>query len=163
MFSFSLKDNIVLTLPYEEKKMQFVLARVGLSEKVQTLPKGIDTILYKNFAEDGFEPSGGESRKIAFARALYKDAPFIILDEPTAALDPRAEYELYRQFDEMVRGKTDVYISHRMSSTKFCDRVAVFEKGKLVEYGTHEALLNRKGLYKELFDMQAQYYRESGR
>ncbi len=163
MFSFSLKDNIVLTLPYEEKKMKFVLARVGLSEKVQTLPKGIDTILYKNFAEDGFEPSGGEGQKIALARALYRDASFVILDEPTAAWDPRAEYEMYRNFNEIVKGKTAVYISHRMSSTKFCDKVAVFEKGELAEYGTHETLMSRKGLYKELFDMQAQYYRESGR
>lgn len=158
LFSFSLKDNIALALPVNEKKMEMTLKRVGLSEKLRTLPKGTDTMLYKNFAEDGFEPSGGEGQKIALARALYKDAPFVILDEPTAAWDPRAEYEMYRNFNEIVKGKTAVYISHRMSSTKFCDKVAVFEKGELAEYGTHDELMKKDGLYKELFDMQAQYY-----
>lgn len=160
LFSFSLKDNIALNLPVDDKRIQTVLERVGLSEKLRTLPKGMDTMLYKNFAEDGFEPSGGEGQKIALARALYRDAPFVILDEPTAAWDPRAEYEMYRNFNEMVAGKTAVYISHRMSSTKFCDKVAVFTKGKLVEYGTHNDLIKKDGLYKELFNMQAQYYKE---
>lgn len=160
LFSFSVRDNIALALPFEEKKMQEVIERVGLSKKLRNLPKGIDTMLYKNFSEDGFDPSGGEGQKIALARALYKDAPFVVLDEPTAAWDPRAEYEMYRQFNEIVKGKTAVYISHRMSSTKFCDKVAVLEKGKLVEYGTHEELMNGNGLYRELFDMQAQYYND---
>lgn len=160
LFSFSLKDNIALNLPVDDKRIQTVLERVGLSEKLRTLPKGMDTMLYKNFAEDGFEPSGGEGQKIALARALYRDTSFVILDEPTAAWDPRAEYEMYRNFNEMVAGKTAVYISHRMSSTKFCDKVAVFTKGKLVEYGTHNDLIKKDGLYKELFDMQAQYYKE---
>lgn len=160
LFSFSLKDNIALNLPVDEKKIQTVLEHVGLSEKLLTLPKGMDTMLYKNFAEDGFEPSGGEGQKIALARALYRDAPFVILDEPTAAWDPRAEYEMYQNFNEMVEGKAAVYISHRMSSAKFCDKVAVFEKGKLSEYGTHNDLIKKDGLYKELFDMQAQYYKE---
>ena len=160
LFSFSLKDNIALNLPVDEEKIQTVLERVGFSEKLRALPKGIDTTLYKNFAEDGFEPSGGEGQKIALARALYRDSPFVILDEPTAAWDPRAEYEMYRNFNEIVAGKTAVYISHRMSSTKFCDKVAVFEKGKLVEYGTHNDLIKKDGLYKELFDMQAQYYKD---
>jgi ABC-type multidrug transport system fused ATPase/permease subunit len=160
LFSFSLKDNIALNLPVDEKKIQTVLERVGLSEKLRTLPKGMDTMLYKNFAEDGFEPSGGEGQKIALARALYRDAPFVILDEPTAAWDPRAEHKMYRNFNEIVAGKTAVYISHRMSSTKFCDKVAVFEKGRIVEYGTHNDLMKKDGLYKELFDMQAEYYKE---
>ena len=160
LFSFSLKDNIALSLPVDEKKIQRVLERVGLSKKLVTLPKGMDTMLFKNFAEDGFEPSGGEGQKIALARALYKDSPFVILDEPTAAWDPRAEYEMYRNFNEVVKGKTAVYISHRMSSTRFCDKVAVLDKGKLVEYGTHNELMEKDGLYKELFDMQAQYYKD---
>ena len=117
-------------------------------------------MLFKNFAEDGVEPSGGEGQKIALARALYKDSPFVILDEPTAAWDPRAEYEMYRNFNEALKGKTAVYISHRMSSTRFCDKVAALDKGKLVEYGTHKELMEKDGLYRELFDMQARYYKD---
>ena len=108
------------------------------------MPNGIETAIVKNFDETGFEPSGGEGQKIALARALYKDAPIVILDEPTAALDPRAEYEMYQQFNDMVKGKTAVYISHRLSSTKFCDVIAVFINGEIAEYGSHEELLNKK-------------------
>lgn len=125
---------------------------------MKKLPKGIDTQIYKTFDETGFEPSGGEGQKIALARALYKDAPVIILDEPTAALDPRAEYEIYQQFNDIVHGKTAVYISHRLSSTRFCDVIAVLNRGKLAEYGSHDDLIKQDGLYKELFDMQAQFY-----
>lgn len=114
--------------------------------------------MYKIFSEEGFEPSGGEGQKIALARAMYKDAPVMILDEPTAALDPRAEYEIYRNFSEMTAGKTTVFISHRMSSSKFCDHVAFFRNGEIAEYGTHDQLMAKGGLYSELFTMQAQYY-----
>ena len=131
---------------------------MGLGEKLQKLPKGIDTAVYKSFDETGFEPSGGEGQKIALARALYKDAPIVILDEPTAALDPRAEYEIYRQFNDMVRGKTAVYISHRLSSTRFCDVIAVFADGGIVEYGPHDTLMKAGGVYRELFELQAQFY-----
>lgn len=134
------------------------MERVGLQQKLKKLPKGIDTQIYKTFDETGFEPSGGEGQKIALARALYKDAPVIILDEPTAALDPRAEYEIYQQFNDIVHGKTAVYISHRLSSTRFCDVIAVLNRGKLAEYGSHDDLIKQDGLYKELFDMQAQFY-----
>ncbi len=158
LFSFSLKDNIALALPLNEAKVQDVLQYVGLGEKLKKLPKGIDTAIYKNFDETGFEPSGGEGQKIALARALYKNAPVVILDEPTAALDPRAEYEIYQQFNDMVKGKTAVYISHRLSSTKFCDVIAVFSNGTIVEYGSHEELMNGGGIYSELFHMQAQFY-----
>lgn len=159
LFSFSLKDNIALTLPVDECKIEQVLKRVGLWEKIQSLPQGINTTLYTNLEEIGFEPSGGEGQKIALARALYKDAPFVILDEPTAALDPRAEYEIYRQFHEMTKEKTAVSISHRLSSAKFCDKVAVFSGGKLIEYGTHSELIKREGLYQEFFDLQAEPYK----
>ena len=106
----------------------------------------------------GFEPSGGEGQKIALARALFKNAPIIILDEPAAALDPRAEYEMYQNFNTLVKGKTAVYISHRLSSARFCDTIAVFQSGKIVEYGSHEDLLRQNGLYCELWNMQAAYY-----
>lgn len=159
LFSFSLKDNVALALPMNEARVTEVLEYVGLKEKLQKLPKGINTAIYKNFDETGFEPSGGEGQKIALARALYRNAPIVILDEPTAALDPRAEYEIYQQFNGMVNGKTAVYISHRLSSTKFCDVIAVFADGKITEYGSHETLMEKDGLYRELYQMQAQFYR----
>lgn len=159
LFSFSLKENVALALPMNEERVREVLEYVGLGKKIQKLPKGIDTAVYKNFDETGFEPSGGEGQKIALARALYKNASIVILDEPTAALDPRAEYEIYQQFNDMVKGKTAVYISHRLSSTKFCDTIAVFKNGQIVEYGSHDELMKKGEIYKELFDMQAQFYR----
>ena len=158
LFAIPLKDNVALSLPIDEKKVLHLLEYVGLGNTLKKLPKGIQTYVYKNFDKNGFEPSGGEGQKIAIARALYKDAPIVILDEPTAALDPRAEYQIYQQFNEMVEGKTAVYISHRLSSTKFCDTIVVFSQGKIVEYGSHEELMNREGIYKELFGMQAQFY-----
>ena len=121
---------------------------------------GADTGLFKYFFDDGVEPSGGEQQKIAIARALYKDAPVVILDEPTAALDPIAEYEIYRHFNTLVGGKTAFYISHRLSSCRFCDRIAVFSEGKIAELGTHEELVNKQGgIYAGMFEAQAQYYR----
>ncbi len=106
--------------------------------------------------------SGGESQKLALARALYKNAPIVVLDEPTAALDALAEYRMYQNFDQMIGKKSAVYISHRLSSTRFCDHVAMFADGELKEYGTHESLLRAGGAYREMFDVQAQYYREGG-
>lgn len=158
LFSLSLKENVALALLIDEDKVEEVLEYVGMGEKLKKLPKGIETDVFKNFDETGFEPSGGEGQKIALARALYKDAPIVILDEPTAALDPRAEYEMYQHFNDMVKGKTAIYISHRLSSTKFCDVIAVFDNGEIVEYGSHEDLLKKKGIYSELFSMQAQFY-----
>lgn len=158
LFSFSIKDNVALAQPMDESKVRDILAYVGLGEKLCKLHNGIDTSVFKNFDEEGFEPSGGEGQKIALARALYKDAPVMILDEPTAAMDPKAEYELYQRFNEMVQGKTAVYISHRLSSAKFCDVIAVFSNGKIVEYGSHDELYRKGGLYTELFSMQSQYY-----
>ena len=113
----------------------------------------------KQFDADGIEPSGGEQQKLAIARALIKDAPVVILDEPTAALDPIAEYEIYKHFEELVKGKTAIYISHRLSSCQFCDRIAVFAEGCVKEYGTHKELVNLpNGIYAEMFAAQAQYY-----
>ena len=117
-------------------------------------------MVFTIFDEEGIEPSGGEQQKIAIARALQKDAPVIILDEPTSALDPVAEYEIYRQFHTLVGNKTAFYISHRLSSCRFCDRIAVFSDGKIAEYGNHDSLIKiPEGIYAKMFEAQAQYYR----
>lgn len=118
---------------------------------------GIHTILYHETG-DGESLSGGEAQKAAIARALYKDAPFVILDEPTAALDPVAEAEIYEQFGSLVGDKTSIYISHRMSSCKFCDKIVVLEAGEIAEAGCHEELMQKQGCYYELYEAQAQYY-----
>lgn len=162
LFAFSIKDNILLENadePDASARAEELVDMVGLREKINSLPDGTDTMLFKQFDEKGIEPSGGEQQKIAIARALYKNSPVIILDEPTAALDPMAEYEIYRQFDTLVGGKTAVYISHRLSSCKFCDRIVVFSDGVIKESGTHDELVSLKdGIYAEMFGAQAQYY-----
>lgn len=125
------------------------------------MPQGLETPLYKDFEEDGVEISGGEAQKIALARALYKNAPFIVLDEPTAALDPIAEFEVYSKFNEIIGDKTAIYISHRLSSCRFCDDIAVFHEGELIQRGSHDTLISdENGKYHELWNAQAQYYTE---
>lgn len=132
---------------------------VGFGERYVKLPKKLDTPLYKDFDDDGVNMSGGETQKIALARALYKDAPFIILDEPAAALDPFAEAEIYSKFNEIVGDKTVIYSSHRLASCRFCDKIAVFNQGEVIQIGTHEELLaDTGGKYYELWKAQAQYY-----
>lgn len=158
LFSFSIKENICFNREENDEKIWNILSNSGLMSRVQNLNNGINTSIYKNFNENGFEPSGGEGQKIALARAIYKEAPLVILDEPTAALDPKAEYELYQKFHELVHGKTAIYISHRMSSVRFCDKILVLDKGKIVEVGSHEDLMEEKGLYYTMFRMQAYYY-----
>ena len=122
----------------------------------------METQLLKVLHDDGIDLSGGERQKLAFARALYKNSPIVILDEPTSALDALAEYKMYMDFDRLIGKKSAVYISHRLSSTRFCDHVALFENGTLTEYGTHESLMEKGGAYCEMFNVQAQYYREEG-
>ena len=162
LFAFSLRDNIALCDTAKEDEVEHVLQLSGFYEDAQKLPQGLDTMLYKSFDEKGTELSGGQQQKTAIARALYKNAPIVILDEPTAALDPVAEYDIYRSFDTLVGGKTAIYISHRLSSCKFCDRIAVFAENTIKEYGTHEELVDKKnGIYAELFAAQAQYYVEA--
>lgn len=159
LFAFSIKENIVLEDNCAEEELNRLTEQVGLRDKIKSLENGADTVLFKAFDENGIEPSGGEQQKIAIARALYKKAPVVILDEPTAALDPVAEYDIYRQFNTLVGGKTAIYISHRLSSCKFCDRIAVFSEGKIMEYGTHDDLVELdNGIYAEMFKAQAQYY-----
>jgi len=151
--------NVAGCSDYDREKVTKALLDAGFGDRLETLPKGLDTYLYRDFAEDGIDVSGGEAQKIAIARALYKDAPFIVLDEPTAALDPIAEAEIYSKFNEIVGDKTAIYISHRLSSCKFCDEIAVFHEGTVVQRGTHvELVADASGKYHELWNAQAQYY-----
>ena len=129
-------------------------------DRVEKMDQGLDTYLYKDLEKKGVEVSGGEAQKIAIARALYKDAPFIILDEPTAALDPIAEAEVYSKFDQIAGDKTAVYISHRLSSCKFCDDIVVFDHGHIVQQGSHQQLVEADGVYAQLWQAQAQYYQK---
>lgn len=161
LFSFSLGENVASSSDYEENAVIRSLESSGFGERFHLMPDGIKTVLYKDFEESGVEISGGEAQKIALARALYKNAPFVILDEPTAALDPIAEYEIYSNFNEIVGNKTTIYISHRLSSCRFCNKIVVFHEGKIVQCGSHSELVsNEYGKYYELWNAQAQYYRE---
>lgn len=157
LFSLEIDENIAGGTNIEEDKLWNALKEVDLDTRVKALDKGIKSRLYNNNGE-GIDVSGGEAQRLAIARALYKDAPFVILDEPTAALDPIAEAEIYENFNQMIRGKTAIYISHRMSSCKFCDRIVVLENGMVSEEGTHNQLIAKKGLYAKLYETQANYY-----
>jgi ABC-type multidrug transport system fused ATPase/permease subunit len=160
LFAFPMAENVSMQSPGNTDKelAKECINMAGLKQKVDSLEKGVDTELLKIVHEDGVDLSGGEKQKLALARALYKNAPVIVLDEPTAALDALAEYELYQNFDKMIQEKSAVYISHRLSSTRFCDVIAMFVAGEMVEYGTHEELLAKGGFYAEIFEVQAQYY-----
>lgn len=142
------------------EKVADCLEKAGLQEKINALPKQQDTLLNREIYEDAVMLSGGETQRLMLARALYKDAPFVILDEPTAALDPLAEADLYEKYNEMTKGRSSVYISHRLASTRFCDRIILIENGQLAEEGTHESLLAQNGKYAELFEIQSKYYKE---
>ena len=159
LFAFTLGQNVAASTDYDEDKVEKSLIEANFGDRLATLDKGTETYLYRNFEKDGVEISGGEAQKIALARALYKNAPFIILDEPTAALDPIAEAEVYSNFNSIVGDKTAIYISHRLSSCRFCDRIAVFDDGSVVQFGTHDDLVaDEKGKYHELWTAQAKYY-----
>lgn len=157
LYHFPLDENIAGSEKVNEARVREVIRQVGLENRVAKMKNGIHTSLYYETGE-GEMLSGGEAQKVAIARALYKDAPFVILDEPTAALDPLAEVEIYEKFDQMVKEKTAIYISHRMSSCKFCDRIVVLQDGKITEIGTHEELIKRQGEYFRLYEAQAKYY-----
>ena len=159
LFSFSLGQNVAADMDYDAKRVEACLDAAGFDNRRSSMPDGLKTCLYKDFEENGVEISGGEAQKIALARALYKDAPFIVLDEPTAALDPIAESEIYSKFNEIVGNRTAIYISHRLSSCRFCDEIAVFDNGQIVQLGSHEELAaDAGGKYHELWNAQAQYY-----
>lgn len=163
IFAFPMSENVSMKKPSETDKelCKECLEKSGLKEKLDSLENGVDTELLKVICDDGVDLSGGERQKLALARALYKDAPIIVLDEPTAALDPLAEYNLYKSFDSIIGGKSAVYISHRLSSTRFCDNIAMFKAGEMIEEGTHEELLEKGGAYAEMFEIQAQYYKNN--
>lgn len=159
LLSFSIRDNLSISSGMTEEQIRTSIDKAGFSQDLNKLLKGLDTSIYKNFDEEGIEFSGGQAQKLAIARALCKNSPIVILDEPTSALDPLAEYEVYHSFDMLVEGKTAIYISHRLSSTRFSDKIAVFKNGEILEYGTHEELLELKdSLYAAMFQTQAKYY-----
>jgi len=158
VFAFPLGENVAAGSMIEEERAVDALERAGIGDRYQSLPGGLNTSIGKDFEENGVTFSGGEKQKIAIARAIYKNAPFVIMDEPTAALDPESECEVYAGFDKMVGNKTSIYISHRLASCRFCQDILVFDKGKVVQRGRHEELERQEGLYKELWDAQAQYY-----
>ena len=154
-----LGQNVAAGLDYDPGRARKALEETGFGGRLHELPRGLDTPLYKDYDEDGLSVSGGEAQKIALARAIYRDAPFVILDEPTAALDPLAEFEIYSRFDSIIGGKTAVYISHRLSSCRFCHNIAVFHEGRIVQQGSHETLLaDEGGAYAELWNAQARHY-----
>lgn len=158
MFSIPLKDNVCADEEYDRDRLYNCLDNSNVLDRVKQMPEKEKNYLYKDIDENGVEVSGGEAQKLALARALYKDSPVVILDEPTAALDPVAENEIYNRFNYFVDNKTAIYISHRLSSCVFCNRIAVFDKSHLVETGTHQELLNSNGKYSELWNAQAKYY-----
>lgn len=158
IFSIPLKDNICANEEYDANRFYACLDNSNIAHRVEHLPDRENTYLYKDIDQNGVEISGGEAQKLALARALYKNSAVVILDEPTAALDPVAENEIYSRFNSFVQGKTAIYISHRLSSCVFCTRIAVFDKAHLVETGTHQELLNAGGKYSELWNAQAKYY-----
>lgn len=161
LLALPLGQNVAASQTYDAARVLDCLNKAGFGEKLAKMPHGLDTYLYKSVDTEGVDVSGGEAQKIAIARALYKDSPFIILDEPTAALDPIAEAEIYSKFDEIAGDKTAVYISHRLSSCKFCDEIAVFDSGSVIQQGTHSDLLaDERGKYFELWNAQAQYYKK---
>ena len=159
LFSLTLGENVASGSNIDREKVIDCLNKAGFGGRLAEMPNGIDTYLYTDYEKDGVNVSGGEAQKIAIARALYKDSPFIILDEPTAALDPIAEAEIYGKFDEIAGDKTAIYISHRLSSCKFCDEIAVFHEGAVIQQGTHASLVaDESEKYYELWHAQAQYY-----
>ena len=159
LLAFPLGQNVAASAEYDSNRAEKCLGEAGLDAAAPVRKNGLDTFLYKNFSDKGVEVSGGEAQKIAIARALYKDAPFIVLDEPTAALDPIAEAEIYEKFNQIVGDKTAIYISHRLSSCRFCDEIMVFDRGAVVQQGSHETLVSDEaGIYHQLWNAQAQYY-----
>ena len=161
LLSLPLGQNIAAAHSYDVERVESSLESVGFGVRLSRMPQGLLTQLYKNVDQGGVELSGGEAQKLAIARALYKETPFVILDEPTAALDPFSEEEIYAYFNNLASGKTAIYISHRLSSCRFCNTIIVFHEGEMVQYGNHEELLqDTAGKYYELWNAQAQYYVE---
>ena len=154
-------ENIAQTVEnINYEKIHDCIEKAGLSALIQELPKGLDTHVGKEVFLDGVLCSGGQTQRLMLARALYKDGPILMLDEPTAALDPIAENDIYMKYNDMTQGKTSIFISHRLASTRFCDRIIFMADGTIVEQGTHESLLAQDGEYAKLFEVQSRYYQE---
>ena len=159
LFAFTIGENIAMDDKWDDNNVYEVLNNVGLKEKVCAMEKSLHSSLYKLFDKDGVELSGGQYQKLAIARALYREAKIIIMDEPTASLDPIAEYEIFNNLNGLAKNKTTIFISHRLSSCRFCDKIAVFDQGHIIQYGSHDELIcNQEGKYFELFTAQAKYY-----
>ncbi len=159
LFSFTLGQNVATSSEYDPERVKECLEQAGMGERFEQLENGAETFLYRDFEEEGIQISGGEAQKIALARALYRNAPFVILDEPTAALDPVAVFDIYSRFNSIVGDRTTIYISHRLSSCRFCDSIMVFHEGSVIQRGTHDELMeNTDGKYYELWTSQAQHY-----
>jgi len=161
LFSFSLAENVAADTEYDAELVESCVRRAGLSERLDTMENGIETCLYKDFDDKGVEISGGEMQKLCLARAIYKGSPFIVLDEPTAALDPISEHDIYTKFNGIVGTRTAIYISHRLSSCRFCDEITVMDNGRIAERGSHDELIGKGGVYKELWTAQAEYYKDT--
>lgn len=162
VFAFPIAENVSMKVPEktDRENAEEAINKAGLLDKILSLPKGMESELLKIVDEEGIDLSGGEKQKLALARALYKSAPVVVLDEPTSALDAIAEQQLYERFDNMVGRKAAVYISHRLASTRFCDKVAMFKDGSMIEHGSHAELMAKGGEYAKMFEVQAQYYKE---
>lgn len=160
IFAFTISENIAMGKKVEVQKMEEALLHSGLKEKVERLANKTDTYMSKKFEEQGVELSGGEQQKLSLARALYLDAPVLILDEPTANLSPLAEHDIYKQYYQMTESKTALFVSHRLSSSLFCDRVILLENGTISECGSHASLMEQRGTYFEMFQLQAGYYND---
>lgn len=158
LFPLSIKDNIVADKDFFKEKVYKIIEDVSLLNRINSLPKGIETYLNKEIYDGGTDFSGGEKQKLAISRGIYRNGELVILDEPTAALDPLAESEIYENFNELTNNKTSIFISHRMSSSKFCDKVLLLDDGKIVDFDSHENLMKGNNLYKDLYLAQAQYF-----
>ena len=161
LFSFSLAENVAADTDYDSERVKDCVIRAGLGERLKAMDNGIETCIYKDFDESGVEISGGETQKLCLARAIYKGSPFIVLDEPTAALDPISEHDIYTKFNGIVGTRTAIYISHRLSSCRFCDEITVMDNGRIIERGTHDSLIDEHKIYAALWAAQAEYYKDT--
>ena len=161
VLAFTIRENVACASEnVDDARVKTALDKVGLWKKVEGFENGLDQMMLKVIDENGTDFSGGERQKLSIARGLYKDAAMVIMDEPTAALDALAEAEIYENFSSLVEGKTAVYISHRLASTRFCDKIALFDADGLAEYGNHDELMEQKGKYYEMFMIQGKYYQK---
>ncbi len=158
LFAYSLKENIALQNDYDEVKMNDALSKANVKDRIDTLTSGLDTSVTREFDDNGVDFSGGERQKIAIARAIYRNSKIFILDEPNSAMDPMSEQSFYENFNSITEDKTTIYISHRLASARYCDKIAVFADGELAEYGTHNELVSLGGVYADLFGKQASGY-----